>query len=60
MKTNDPYFYDLADRIGPTISLEEEIAYDDAVSAGATALSLEAWIAARCVTRNQLHELAKR
>ncbi len=44
--TDDPFFYDKFDRIGLTIKLEEEVAYDDAVAAGTTT-GIEAWVWAR-------------
>ena len=44
--TDDPFFYDKFDRVGMKIDLEEEIAYDDAVAAGATT-GIEAWVRAR-------------
>ena len=45
--TDDPFFYDKADRIGMKIELEEEVAYDDAVAAGTTNTGIEAWVSAR-------------
>ncbi len=40
-KTDDPYLYDLADRVGPKMTFEEEIVYDAAMSTGKT-VSIEA------------------
>ena len=45
--TDDPFFYDKADRIGMKIELEEEVAYDDAVAAGTATTGIEAWVLAR-------------
>ncbi len=47
MTTNDPLFYDIADRVGTKVTLDEEVAYDDAVSEGLTADDIETWAAAR-------------
>ena len=32
--TDDPFFYDVADRVHPKISLEDEVAFDEAVNRG--------------------------
>ena len=53
-KTDDPLFFDKFDRIGLTIKLEEEVAYDDAVAAGTTT-GIEAWVLGR---RAELHGTA--
>ncbi len=53
--TDDPFFYDKFDRIGLTIKLEEEVAYDDAVAAGTTNTGIEAWVWAR---RAEIHGTA--
>ena len=42
--TDDPYFYDKMDRSWPKITLEEEVAHDDAVNSGATTEDLETWV----------------
>ena len=42
--TDDPYFYDQMDRSRPKITLEEEVAHDDAVNSGATTEDLETWV----------------
>ena len=47
--TDDPLFYDKADRIGIKIELDEEVAFDDAVAAGTTTSGIEAWVLARRV-----------
>jgi len=50
VKTNDPLFYDIADRVGVKLTLEEEVAYDLAVSDGLATDGIEAWAAARRLT----------
>ena len=42
--TDDPYFYDAADRKGIKPTLQEEVEYDDAVAAGDTISDLEGWV----------------
>ncbi len=59
-KADDPYFYDIEDSIGPHIAIEEKLAYDNAVSAGAAALSLEAWSSARRNEHMKLSDIATR
>ena len=54
LDTDDPFFYDKADRIGMKIELEEEVAYDDAVAAGTTTC-IETWVLGR---RAELHGTA--
>ncbi len=45
--TDDPYFYDLADRCGPKFTLQDEVAWEDAVSSGNAMLDLAEWVASR-------------
>jgi len=42
--TDDPYFYDIADRRAPKITIEDEIEWDRQIAADDTTLSLEEWI----------------
>ncbi len=44
MNTDDPYFYDKMDRARPKTTLEEEIAHEEAVKAGATTEDLRTWV----------------
>ncbi len=44
MDTDDPYFYDKMDRARPKITLEEEIAHEEAVKVGATTEDLQTWV----------------
>ena len=44
MNTDDPYHYDKMDRTRPKITLEEEIAHEDAVRMGATTEDLATWV----------------
>ena len=46
-QTDDPYFYDLADRIGSRVSLEEEMQSDAEVREGATTRDLGIWMRAK-------------
>ena len=43
-ETDDPFFYDLADRRAPKITIEQEIEWDMQIAANQTTLSLEDWI----------------
>jgi hypothetical protein len=45
--TSDPFFYDWADRSGPKHTLEEEVAYEDALGLGETSQSFRAWLRER-------------
>ena len=48
IETDDPYFYDKADRCRLKVKLEEEVEYDDAVISGvAPASDLETWVRGR-------------
>ena len=48
IETDDPYFYDKADRCRLKVKLEEEVEYDEAVSSGAAPVSdLETWVRGR-------------
>ena len=48
VETDDPYFYDKADRCRLKVKLEEEVEYEEAVSSGvAPANDLETWVRAR-------------
>ena len=48
IETDDPYFYDKADRCRLKVKLEEEVEYDDAVISGvAPANDLETWVRGR-------------
>ena len=42
--TDDPYRYDKMDRTRKKITLEEEVAHDEAVRMGATTEDLETWV----------------
>ena len=42
--TDDPFFYDWMDRRAPKVTLEDEIAYDEAVSSGEAVEDLRAWL----------------
>ncbi len=44
MDTDDPYHYDKIDRARPKITLEEELAHDEAVKVGATTEDLATWV----------------
>ncbi len=44
MNTDDPYHYDKMDRTRPKITLEEEIAHEEAVKVGATTEDLRTWV----------------
>ena len=44
MSTDDPYFYDKIDRARPKITLEEEVAHDEALNSGATTKDLQTWV----------------
>ena len=43
--TDDPFFFDLADRL--KISLEDEMAWEEARASGSTTLDLSTWVWAR-------------
>ena len=47
--TDDPFFYDLNDRSSHKISLEDEMAWEEARASGSTTLDLQAWLRARFV-----------
>ena len=48
VETDDPYFYDEADRCRLKVKLEEEVEYDEAVCSGvAPASDLETWVRGR-------------
>ena len=48
IETDDPYFYDKADRCRLKVKLEEEVEYDEAVSSGVAPVSdLESWVRGR-------------
>ena len=48
IETDDPYFYDKADRCRLKVKLEEEVEYDEAVSSGVAPVSdLETWVRGR-------------
>ena len=47
--TDDPFFYDYADRNSHKISLEDEMAWEEARESGSTTLDLQAWLRARFV-----------
>ena len=50
IETDDPFFYDLADRKGIKPTWQEEVEYDDAVAAGDTISDLEGWVSKkRCL-----------
>ena len=46
----DPYFFDQADRRGPKHTLEDEVAYEEAVKLGETSLSFQSWLQVPRVT----------
>ena len=46
-RTDDPYFYDMADRRGTRATLAEEIVWEEEIETGLTNLSLEAWLQAK-------------
>ena len=46
-QTDDPFFYDLADRRSHKISLEDEMAWEEARASGSTTLDLQDWLWAR-------------
>ena len=45
--SDDPFFYDLADRRSPDVPLEQEIEWEEARANGSTTLDLQAWLGAR-------------
>ena len=47
--TDDPFFYDLADRRSPSVALEDELTWEEERASGSTALDLQAWLKARYV-----------
>jgi hypothetical protein len=47
--TDDPFFYDVADRILPKSSIEDETLYEDEVEGGRTNLSYKDWLLSRPV-----------
>ena len=48
IETDDPYFYDKADRCRLKVKLEEEVEYEEAVSSGVAPVSdLETWVRGR-------------
>lgn len=52
-QSDDPFFYDLADRRGPRATVEDQFLFDAAVAGGdaaAEAQGLEQWAAARRTT----------
>ena len=46
-KTDDPYFFDLEDRLAPKITIQEEMEWERLVAAGETTMSLTDWMRAR-------------
>ena len=42
--TDDPYFYDVADRIGPKRCLEKEMLYESEAAQGITSLPYKDWL----------------
>ena len=51
--TDDPFFYDLADRGSLKVPLEDEIKWEAARESGSTTLDLEAWLKARPATESE-------
>jgi len=45
--TDDPFFYDVADRVGPKGTVEDEILYDEAEQRGITMPSYKDWLRSR-------------
>ena len=46
-QTDDPYFYDLADRKPPQFSIADELAWEQEFAHGLTTLNLTDWVATR-------------
>ena len=61
IETDDPYFYDKADRCGLKVKLEEEVEYDAAMSSGVAPVNdLETWVRGRRTKPAALSEVTNR